>query len=65
MICPICGLGKPGVVNTYGFLDDTIPRVRRCAICKYSFSTTEHIDKDEDFQCRRVDYEKRHVKADA
>ncbi len=65
MLCPFCKEGKPGVVNTYGFLDETIPRIRRCHVCGYSFATTEHIDNDADFQERRAEYERKSSKTPA
>lgn len=63
MICPFCGKGKPGVANTYGFLEKTIVRVRRCHVCGFSFSTTEQIDQDGDFKQRRAEYDRKKAEA--
>ncbi len=58
MICPFCKTDKPGVAKTIWWLDDLVPRTRTCSVCRYSFSTTERIDTDEDFRERKAAYER-------
>jgi transcriptional regulator NrdR family protein len=63
LICPLCGTDKPEVINTCGFLDDSIPRVRRCQVCGFAFATTETVDQDADFRQRRAEHERKTAEA--
>lgn len=64
MKCPFCKTEKkPGVTDTIGYLPTKVIRTRFCKVCERSFTTTEYIDLDDDFNKKKAEYEQQAQKA--